>query len=88
MIEKAEEKAMVDFLKKFDEYPFLVRFKENEYLIGEGNPTFTVHFKEAIPLSELLTSTSIALGEAYMDGRLEIEGNLYEALDHFLGQMG
>lgn len=23
-----------------------------------------------------------------MDGRLEIEGNLYDALDHFLGQMG
>ena len=23
-----------------------------------------------------------------MDGDLEIEGNLYEALDHFLGQMG
>lgn len=35
-----------------------------------------------------MTSTSIALGEAYMDGSLEIEGDLYEALDHFLGQMG
>ena len=35
-----------------------------------------------------MTSTSIALGEAYMKGDLEIEGDLYEALDHFLGQMG
>ena len=34
-----------------------------------------------------LTSTSLALGEAYMDGDLEIEGDLYYALDHFLGQM-
>ena len=28
-----------------------------------------------------MTSTSIALGEAYMNGDLEIEGDLYEALD-------
>ena len=41
-----------------------------------------------IPVSNLLTSTSIALGEAYMNGDLEIEGDLYNALDHFLGQMG
>lgn len=88
MLEKAEEKAMVQFLSKFDGNPFLVKFKDNEYLIGEGEPTFTVHFKKAIPVADLLNSTSIALGEAYMDGDLDIEGNLYEALDHFLGQMG
>lgn len=35
-----------------------------------------------------MTSTSIALGEAYMHGDLEIEGDLYHALDYFLGQMG
>lgn len=87
MLEKVEEKAMVDYLKKFDESPFLVHFKGSEYKIGEGEPTFTVYFKQAIPISDLFTSTSIALGEAYMNGNLEIEGNLYEALDHFLSQM-
>ena len=40
-----------------------------------------------IPMKELVTSTSLALGEAYMNDDLEIEGDLYEALDHFLGQM-
>lgn len=88
MLEKAEEKAMVQFLSKFDEHPFLIKFKDNEYMVGEGTPYFTVSFKKAIPVSDLLNSTSIALGEAYMDGDLDIEGNLYEALDHFLGQMG
>lgn len=87
MLEKAEEKAMVQFLSKFDEYPFLIRFKDKEYCVGEGSPVFTVNFKKAIPVSDLITSTSIALGEAYMDGDLDIEGNLFEALDHFLGQM-
>ena len=85
--EKAEEKAMVQFLERFTDYPFLIKFKNSEYPIGEGEPTFTVNFKETIPLAELLKSTSLALGEAYMRGDLDIEGNLYEALDHFLGQM-
>lgn len=83
-----EENVMIQFLKKFDEHPFLVKIKEKEYQIGEGSPTFTVKFNKMIPLTELVASTSLALGEAYMNGDLEIEGDLYEALDHFLGQMG
>lgn len=88
MLEKAEEKAMIRFLSKFDEHPFLIRFQDSEYMAGSGSPAFTVSFQKAISVPALLNSTSIALGEAYMDGSLEIEGDLYEALDHFLGQMG
>lgn len=83
-----EENVVVSFLKKFDEHPFLVKINNKEYLVGEGKPTFVVKFNKMIPLSELVTSTSLALGEAYMDGNMEIEGNLYEALNCFLGQMG
>lgn len=83
-----EEQAMIRFLKRFDEQPFLVKCDGNEYRIGEGEPAFTVIFRKRIPVAELMKSTSLALGEAYMNGDLEIEGNLYEALDHFLGQMG
>lgn len=86
--EKLEEASMVQFMSKFDKNPFLLRFKGREYPIGAGAPRFVVDFKEVIPVSELLNSTSIALGEAYMDGKIDIEGNLYEALDAFLGQMG
>ena len=82
------ENVMISFLRKFDEYPFIVKLKGKEYRIGDGNPAFTVIFHKEIPLTALTTSTSIALGEAYMDGDLEIEGDLYNALDHFLGQMG
>lgn len=82
------ENVMVSFLKKFDDYPFVVKIKGQEYRIGTGTPLFTVIIHNDIPLSDLTTSTSIALGEAYMDGNLEIEGDLYFALDHFLGQMG
>ena len=88
MVKMIVEHGLISFLQKFDEHPFLVKMGGKEYKIGEGEPTFTVKVNKPIPLSDLLTSTSIALGEAYMDGNLEIEGDLYEALDHFLGQMG
>ena len=84
---KMEEKAMVKFLQRFDAHPFKLIFKGNEYIIGQGEPTFTVEFKKAIPMTKLMDSTSIALGEAYMDGDLVIEGNLYHALLMFMGQM-
>ena len=87
MFDKLEEKAMVHFFNKFDKNPFLLKFKDNQYLVGKGEPTFVVDFKKTIPIMDLLNSTSIALGEAYMNGDLIIEGNLYDALIHFLGQM-
>ena len=83
-----KEKAFLSFLKKFDQHPFRVKLQGQEYLIGEGEPTFTVSLNKELSLSDLMTSTSLALGEAYMDGTLEIEGDLYNALDHFMGQMG
>lgn len=36
---------------------------------------------------ELLTSTSLALGEAYMRGDIEVDRDLYEVLDLFLGEI-
>ena len=47
--EKAEEKAMVQFLERFTDYPFLVKFKNSEYPIGEGEPTFTVTNLSCLP---------------------------------------
>ncbi len=83
-----KEKAFISFLEKFDENPFLVKLDGKEYIIGEGDPVFTIKLNEMIPVKDLLTSTSIALGEAYMDGKIEVEGDLYHALANFLGQMG
>ena len=79
---------IISFLQKFDDHPFDVIINGKTHHIGEGNPTFLVNLKEDIGNQELITSTSLALGEAYMKGNLEIEGDLFQALDHFLGQMG
>ncbi|MCD8369615.1 MAG: cyclopropane-fatty-acyl-phospholipid synthase family protein [Clostridiales bacterium] len=82
------EHAFVQFMKKFDEHPFEMVVEGETVRVGEGEPTFRILFHKTPPLGELLKSTSIALGEAYMDGDLEIEGDLYTALNQFLGQMG
>ena len=79
------EKEFVKFLSKFDEHPFDVKIGDEVSHIGKGESEFTVIFHKIPSMKELLTSTSIALGEAYMDGKLEIEGDLYHALNMFLG---
>ncbi len=56
--------------------------------IGEGEPEFTVRMTKEPDKKALLTSTSLALGEAYMRGELDVDRDLYEVLDLFMGQMG
>lgn len=81
------EAVLIPFLKEFDQYPFRIKIEGKVYDIGEGDPEFTVILHTPLSVTALMASTSLALGEAYMDGSLEIEGDLYYALDHFMGQM-
>lgn len=78
----------LNFMSQFDAYPFEVVINGETHLIGNGKPAFIVLMHKTPKVNELLTSTSIALGEAYMHGDIEIEGDLYDALYHFMGQMG
>lgn len=82
------EHYFIEFMKRFDEYPFILTMNNQNYHIGSGTPKFQVIIHKEIPQKELLTSTSLALGEAYMRKDLEVKGDLFYALDHFLGQMG
>lgn len=82
------EKKLIGYLRRFDARPFQVVIGRNRYLIGNGKPDFTVIVHKLFSVQELMKSTSLALGEAYMRGDIEIRGNLYEALCSFLGQIG
>lgn len=74
-----------NLLKKFDSIPFTIKFWDDElFTIGEGESKFTVYINSPIRKKDLLTSTSLALGEAYMDKIIDIEGDLYVALDAIL----
>ncbi len=85
----AERTFFKKYLGKFDQNPFLVEFGDGEHFtVGKGTPKFEVDIHKSIPKSDLLASTSLALGEAYMRGDLDIQGDLYTALSYFIGQMG
>lgn len=77
-----------DYLERFGETPFLVRLKDGEeFLIGDGSPQFKVIVNNDISKSELLKSTSLALGEAYINRDIEIEGDLFLTLNLLLRQI-
>lgn len=81
------EKEFVKFMGQFDACPFEIITGEKSHFIGKGEPKFSVTVKKLPGMKSLLKSTSIALGEAYMDGDIEIHGDLYETLNLFLGQI-
>lgn len=76
-----------DYLKKFIPVTFAVKTQDGVETIGDGKPEFTVTFNKEISKKDLLTSTSLALGEAYIRGDIELDRDLYEVLDMFLGNM-
>jgi cyclopropane-fatty-acyl-phospholipid synthase len=62
-----------------------------EYGQTEGEPVFKIKFNEKIPVKELVNNASLTLGEAYMERKIEIEGDIqaliydvYNQKDSFL----
>lgn len=58
---------------------------------GDGEPEVTITFKEKLPIRDVTKNASIALGEAYMDGKIEIDGSIqklitaaYESVGSFM----
>lgn len=82
------EKEFITFMERFDACPFEITLHDEHHRIGDGLPKFSVVFHKTPSAVQLATSTSLALGEGYMDGDIEIEGDLYQALNLFLGQLG
>lgn len=77
---------LIHYLHRFDKYCFNVKLHGKVYKIGEGEAKFTVKVNKDIPKKELFSSTTLALGEAYMRKDIEIEGDLYTALYAILSQ--
>lgn len=74
MLEKTFYKG---FLKKSFSVPVKVTYWDDKTEIyGEGDPQYHITFNEMIPMKEIVNNASLALGEAYMDGKLEIDGSL------------
>ena len=77
-----QAKLMEKFLKNFDGTSFDVMFETGEEIhIGKEPSKFKVVVHEPVSYKKLLQSTTLALGEAYMNGDLEIEGDIEIALN-------
>jgi cyclopropane-fatty-acyl-phospholipid synthase len=80
------------FIKKFvnkeTTTPFTMKFWDGEEVkIGDGSSKFKVNLYEPLNKKDFLNSASLALGEAYMNKSIDIEGDLYLALDTLLSNI-
>lgn len=77
------EKIFLDkYLSNISKDTFSIKYWDSDRKIyGNGEPEFTIVLKEPISKKKILNDPSLAFGEAYMDGIIEVEGNLREVLE-------
>ena len=77
-----------EYLKDLIPVAFELETAEEFHVVGTGPVQFRVKLNRELPKRELMRSTSLALGEAYMRGDIELDKDLFEVLDLFMGEMG
>ena len=86
-----EAESLNEFIKEYlgniIPVTFQIKTEKNIDKIGKGDVEFTVTMNKDLSKKDLITSTSLALGEAYMRGDIELDRDLYEVLDLFMGEM-
>ena len=83
-----EKSFFKTFLKNFEEISFQLKFWDGEEIkVGPDAPKFRIILKAPLKKKDLLTSTSLTFGEAYMNGDVEFEGDLFLALNTVLKYM-
>ena len=79
MLEKTFYKSL---LKHSFNIPVKIVFWDGSSVIyGDGTPEVTITFNEKIPMRDITKNASIALGEAYMDKKIEIQGSIQELIE-------
>jgi len=71
-------KVMQEIFSQFDGERFSIKLWDGkEYLYGTGpSPVFTLTLKDEKTAERLLAQGALGFGEAYMEGKIEIEGDL------------
>lgn len=89
MLEKTFYKMM---LSKSFPFPVKVTYWDGKSEVyGNGTPEIEIVFNEKIPMGDITRNASLALGEGYMDKKIEIHGDIqklifgaYESADSFM----
>lgn len=78
MLEKTFYKMM---LSKSFPFPVKVTYWDGKSAVyGNGTPEIEIVFNEKIPISDITRNASLALGEGYMDKKIEIHGNIQKLI--------
>lgn len=63
------------------EIPFRIRYWEGtSEQYGSGEAKFTIAFDEKVPIAQFLREPTLTFGEAYMNGTIEIDGNIEDVI--------
>lgn len=88
IIEKTKKKLDVDklfyrtFLNNIFNVPFLIKFWDGkEEIYGEGDSKFKIIINSPISKTDIIKDPSMALGEAYMTNKIDIDGDLEEVVE-------
>ncbi|UYD07055.1 SAM-dependent methyltransferase [Limosilactobacillus vaginalis] len=78
MLEKTFYKSLLS--RSFNIPVKVVYWDGKSAVYGDGEPEVTITFKEKIPIRDVTKNASIALGEAYMDGKIKIDGSIQKLI--------
>lgn len=78
MLEKTFYKTLLS--RSFNIPVKIVFWDGSSVVYGNGAPQATITFKEKIPVRDITKNASIALGEAYMDKKIEIDGSIQKVI--------
>lgn len=65
----------------FSESCTIIFWDGEEITYGNGISKFRIIMREPLPISDILTNPSVTLGEAYMHGQIEIDGNIKDVIE-------
>ena len=78
MLEKTFYKSLLS--RSFNIPVKVVYWDGKSAVYGDGEPEVTITFKEKIPIRDVTKNASIALGEAYMYGKIKIDGSIQKLI--------
>ena len=67
------KKEFLNYMKKFDDCPFEMEIEGERNLIGTDDHALSIIYHKTTSKTDMKASTSVTLGEAYMDRSNEIK---------------
>lgn len=81
---KTDKIFIISILKHLFSDTFQVKFQDGEEIqFGNGESKFKILFREPVLKADIINNPSIALGEAYMENKIDIEGDIRKVMESF-----